>query len=143
MGQPKVPQTPQGISLAGKTALITGGNTGLGFETARQFLLLGVSHLIITARTKEKGEAAVQVLSNLPDVRSSNPQAVIEAYEVELEDWRSIIKFCQTVTTSLNELHILVQNAGVNVADRRVSKTGHELTMQGMPLTSLIETPLT
>ncbi|KAF3013867.1 hypothetical protein E8E15_004118 [Penicillium rubens] len=48
------PVTVQGVSLAGKTALVTGSNTGVGLETSRQLLELGLSKLIIAVRSEER-----------------------------------------------------------------------------------------
>ena len=49
---------PKTTDLSGQVAIITGGNQGLGFESARQFLSLRLSHVIITVRSEEKGKAA-------------------------------------------------------------------------------------
>ena len=57
------PQWPApGTTLSGKTAIVSGSNTGLGFEAARQLLDLGLSHLILAVRSLERGEAAAAKL---------------------------------------------------------------------------------
>jgi hypothetical protein len=53
-----IPPIPAGIDLAGKTALVTGSNGGLGLECARHFLKLRPSLLILAVRSLQKGEAA-------------------------------------------------------------------------------------
>lgn len=136
MGQPKIPATPAGTTLAGKTALITGANSGLGLETARQYLLLGVERLIITARTITKGKEAIQTLRGDPEVAKTNPTATIDAFELELEDYSSVKHFCEQVKAQVPALHILLNNAGITVADFKLSKDGHERTMQGQHLRS-------
>lgn len=47
------------LDLTGQTGIITGGNTGLGFETAQTVLAYNLSHLIITVRDDKKGKDAV------------------------------------------------------------------------------------
>lgn len=127
----KIPPTPPGTSLAGKVALITGASSGLGLETARQYLLLGVNRLIITARTAAKCREAKEALESDPEVTKTNPNATIDAFELELEDNSSILRFCTKVKTDVPVLHILLNNAGLAVLSHKLSKDDHELTMQG------------
>jgi molybdopterin/thiamine biosynthesis adenylyltransferase len=55
----KVPPAAQ-ADLKGKTVIVVGANTGLGFEAAQHFARMGVGKLILACRNQEKGEAAVQ-----------------------------------------------------------------------------------
>lgn len=130
-----IPLTPEGTSLAGKTALVTGGNKGLGFEVARQFLLLNVSRLIITARDEAKGRAAVAALKSDPEVIAASSQdetkPKIEFFLLNLDDYQSGVLFTRKVNAEVRELHILVLNAGINIFEYQTSKTGHETIMQG------------
>src|SRR5260370_40910163 len=50
-------EVAEGIDLSGKVALVTGGSSGLGQETARVLAARG-AHVILTARDMPKGEAA-------------------------------------------------------------------------------------
>ncbi|OGE50213.1 hypothetical protein PENARI_c018G09912 [Penicillium arizonense] len=129
-----IPLTPEGTSLAGKTALVTGGNKGLGFEVARQFLLLNVSRLIITARDEAKGRAAVAALKSDPEVIAASYQdetePKIEFFLLNLDDYQSGVLFTRKVNAEIRELHILVLNAGINIFEYQTSKTGHEKIMQ-------------
>ncbi|KAI1292374.1 hypothetical protein F5Y03DRAFT_402980 [Xylaria venustula] len=52
------PQLVSDVALSGHTALVTGSNCGIGLETSRQLLELGVSKLILAVRNEEKGKAA-------------------------------------------------------------------------------------
>ncbi|KAJ5316660.1 hypothetical protein N7508_001168 [Penicillium antarcticum] len=130
-----IPLTPKGISLAGKTAIVTGGNKGLGFEVARQFLHLNVSRLIITARDEAKGSAAVAALKADPVVIAAcardgnNPK--VEFCLLDLNDYHSGVLFSRKIKAEVSELHILVLNAGVNIFEYQTSKSGHEKVMQG------------
>ena len=46
--------------LTGKTVIVIGANTGLGFETAKHLAMMNPAKLILGCRSKEKGEAALQ-----------------------------------------------------------------------------------
>lgn len=144
MGQVKIPATPAGTSLVGKTAIITGASSGLGLETARQYLLLGVARVIITARTAQKGQEAINTLRADAKVAKINPDADIDAYELELEDYSSVVRFCQRVKTEVPQLHVLLNNAGMSTLSYQKTKDGHERTYQGAtpsPLSRSLPTP--
>ena len=136
MGQVKIPATPAGTSLAGKTALITGASSGLGLETARQYLLLEVERLIITARTAQKCQEAMNNLRADAKIAKINGNATIDAYELELEDYGSVVRFCHRVQTEVPQLHVLLNNAGMSTLSFQKTKDGHERTYQGMPYPS-------
>lgn len=53
------------VDLRGRTVIITGGNTGLGLETAKMLYKMNPAKLIITARAMDKGEAARQEILKL------------------------------------------------------------------------------
>jgi NAD(P)-dependent dehydrogenase (short-subunit alcohol dehydrogenase family) len=130
-----MPQTdesliPHGLNLMGRTAIVTGANTGLGYEASRQLILLGVSRLIITVRTKEKGVETVRLLQNHALVSSLAQSPVIEFYELELDSYRSVQRFCERVHTEVPALHILLHNAGVNILGFVLTEDGHERVMQ-------------
>jgi hypothetical protein len=53
---------PLNTNLSGQTALVTGSNTGLGYEAAMQLLDLKLSNLIFAVRSVDKGEAAAATM---------------------------------------------------------------------------------
>ncbi|OBT70470.1 hypothetical protein VE03_00271 [Pseudogymnoascus sp. 23342-1-I1] len=130
MGQPQIPPTPPGTSLAGKTIIITGGNAGMGFEAARQFLTLKASTVIIAVRSKTKGQEAVSALKADPEVKKVNPNATIQAFELDLDDYESGLAFSRKVKAEVKELDVLLCNGGVNIMSYQKSKSGHERVMQ-------------
>lgn len=134
MGQPQIPPTPPGTSLAGKTIIITGGNAGMGFEAARQFLTLKTSTVIIAVRSKTKGQEAVSALRTDLEVKKVNPDATIRAFELDLDDYESGLAFARKVKAEVKELDILLCNGGVNIMSYQKSKSGHERVMQGTNL---------
>ncbi|RFU76891.1 hypothetical protein TARUN_5341 [Trichoderma arundinaceum] len=131
MGQPPIPPTPSGVNLSGKTIIITGGNAGLGYEAAKQFLTLGASHVILACRSISKGQEAVSALRADPTVKQSNPDALIEVFELDLNDYQSGLRFSNKVKSEVKELDILLNNGGQVVMDYRMSKNNHEQNMQG------------
>lgn len=134
MGQPQIPPTPPGTSLAGKTIIITGGNTGMGFEAARQFLILKASTVIITVRSKTKGQEAIAALKANLEMKKVNPDATIQAFELDLDNYESGLAFAKRVKAEVKELDILLCNGGVNIMNYQKSKSGHERVMQGTNL---------
>ena len=89
MYKPTFMPIPPGTSLAGKTVLVTGGNSGLGLEFARQVLTLNASHVVITVRSQAKGEAAIATLLADPEVQATNPDAKVEYFDLDLDDYES------------------------------------------------------
>jgi short-subunit dehydrogenase involved in D-alanine esterification of teichoic acids len=131
VGQTSIPPTPEGTTLAGQTVIISGGNAGLGHETARQYLTLQASRVIITVRSESKGREAISALRADPTVKATNPSAKIEAFLLDLDDYQSALYFCQKVKKEVSELNILLCNAGMNIVKFEASKSGHGMVMQG------------
>ncbi|KAJ6257179.1 hypothetical protein Dda_8065 [Drechslerella dactyloides] len=122
----KPPTLPTGLTLAGKTAIITGSNVGLGLETARLFLSHRLSHLIMAVRSTTKGEAAATAL------RQQFPSATIEVWMLDMSSYESIQAFAARVNSpQLARLDIAILNAGVGTQTYKPSPiTGHEEMMQ-------------
>ncbi len=118
------PQWPApGTSLSGKTAIVTGGNTGLGYETASQLLDLNLSHLILAVRSPEKGDAAANKLRKVY-------KAKIEVWKLDMDSYESIQAFARRVE-SLTRVDIVLLNAGVmKLTFTTVKSTGHQETIQ-------------
>ncbi|UKZ70687.1 uncharacterized protein TrAtP1_011659 [Trichoderma atroviride] len=108
----------------GKCAIITGSNTGLGFESARQLLALGLPHLIMAVRSLEKGNEAAKVL------RDANPAAKIDVWKLDMESYDSIQAFADKCHKELERLDIAILNAGLSPLSFSTCSTGHEKTMQ-------------
>lgn len=112
-------------NLSGKTAIITGGNTGLDFKAAVQLLSLQLSHLILPVRYLPKGEEAGTTL------RQRYPHAQIEVWSLDMSQYNSILAFANRVTSQLSRIDIVLLNAGVIRLDSNlVQSTGHEETLQ-------------
>lgn len=99
--------TRNDADLDGKTAIITGSNSGLGLECARQLLDLGLSRLILAVRNESKGEAALRDLMG-----GRTTKHVIEVWKVDVSSYESIMSFVER-TKALDRLDIVVLNAAV------------------------------
>jgi NAD(P)-dependent dehydrogenase (short-subunit alcohol dehydrogenase family) len=89
-------------------AIITGANTGLGFETARGMLQVGFE-VVITSRNLERGEKAVARL------KSEYPNGQISALALDLSNQSSVRAFAPAFTQSHKKWDVLVLNAGAKV----------------------------
>lgn len=112
------------ISVAQQTAVITGGNTGIGLECGRILLAHKLSHLVLAVRTRAKGEEAAAPLRKL------YPNARIDVWHLDMNSYESIRSFAEQCTT-LPRLDIAILSAGImNIAFRVSQSTGHEETFQ-------------
>ncbi len=110
----------QGIELAGKLALVTGGSSGLGAETARALASRG-ARVVLTARNVAKGEEVAR------GIRSSTGNAEVEVEELELGSLASIRAFADRFLDRHDALQILVNNAGVMACPHEKTADGFEL----------------
>ena len=130
MGQPTIPPTPPSTNLTGKTVIVTGANSGMGLEAARQFLVLHVAKVILAVRSPSKGEEAAAWLRNHPSVKQANPDAELKVMQLDLDDYQSVLQFANQVKAELDALDVLLLNGGVNIMSWQTSKSGHERVMQ-------------
>ncbi len=94
-------EVTDGLDLTGKTALVTGVNTGIGYETMRVLALRG-AHVLGTARTVEKGQIACASV-----VGRATPLVL------ELSDFDSVAACADAAQAQAGSIDILVCNAGV------------------------------
>jgi NAD(P)-dependent dehydrogenase (short-subunit alcohol dehydrogenase family) len=124
---------PKDTDLSGKVAIITGGNQGLGFESARQFLSYQLSYLIITVRSEEKGKATALKL------QAEYPKATIKVWMLDMCSYDSIQKFISRVEGELPRLDIAILNAGRSKAYfGLIPNTGHEENLQVNYLSTIL-----
>ncbi|KFA60247.1 hypothetical protein S40285_08072 [Stachybotrys chlorohalonatus IBT 40285] len=114
---------PEGTSLAGKTAVITGSNVGIGLAACRVMLQLGLSRLIMAVRTVEKGKAAAEPL------RKGFPQALIQVVQLDMLSYESIQTFAKHCST-LPRLDVAILGAAVFSSEFKIMPTGHEEVFQ-------------
>jgi len=109
-------------SFKGKTVLITGANSGVGFKEAETVIFLGAD-VIMACRNREKAEAARQSLLN------EYPEASITLMELDLADFESIDNFTQNLRNFEKTIDLFVNNAGVFHQPGKRTKDGFELVI--------------
>ena len=103
----------QGISLAGKVAIVTGGYTGIGLETTKTLAAAGAT-VIVPARTLAKAQENLAGIAN------------VEVAELDLLNPDSIDVFAATFVASGRPLHLLIHNAGIMFVPLRRNSRGME-----------------
>lgn len=103
----------------GRTFVITGANSGIGRETARDLVSRG-AHVVLAVRDAAKGEQARAGFTG---------PGTAAVHELDLADLDSVAAFAKTVTAEHEGLSALVCNAGVMGGPLRFTAQGHELQM--------------
>ncbi len=105
--------------LSGKVIIVTGGNSGLGYESVKAFANKD-AEIILACRSAEKGEKAKQeILKNKPD-------ANIVVMPLDLADLASVRDFANKFTANYSKLDILMNNAGIMTPPYFKTKDGFE-----------------
>ncbi|XP_005479970.1 retinol dehydrogenase 12 isoform X1 [Zonotrichia albicollis] len=108
--------------LEGKVVIITGANTGIGKETARDLALRG-ARVIIACRDTAKAEAAAS------EIRAETGNQEVIAKKLDLADTKSIREFAERFLAEEKELHILINNAGVMLCPYSKTADGFEMQL--------------
>ncbi|XP_061190236.1 retinol dehydrogenase 13-like [Saccostrea echinata] len=112
--------------MTGRVIIVTGANSGIGFEAARTLCEAG-NDVILACRNEENGKAAVE------KILQENPKALATFLQLDLADLASIRKFVEDFHAVRKNLNVLVNDAGVflNASDtvRKFTKDNFELTM--------------
>ena len=107
-------------SQAGKTVVITGGNTGIGYETAKALYLAGAK-VILACRDMAKAELAAWELTKL------NPLGQLETAFLDLSSLQSVNEFSKNFLGRFRRLDVLINNAGIMMPPAGVTSEGYEL----------------
>ncbi|PKS13399.1 hypothetical protein jhhlp_000170, partial [Lomentospora prolificans] len=109
-------------TCAGRTFIVTGANTGLGFEAAKHLVKLGAAKVIMAVRNVSAGEAAKT------DIETSAGKAgIAEVWSLDLASYQSVIAFSNRAIQQLDRIDAVIENAGV-AAGQRVLAEGHLVT---------------
>ncbi|WP_103654414.1 oxidoreductase [Agarilytica rhodophyticola] len=106
-------------NLKGKTYLITGGNAGLGFETAKHLGKAGAD-IILACRSLEKAEKARQQLI-------SHVNGLVEVVQLDLSDLNSVHKAAGEIHQKYEKLDGLINNAGLMQTPQQKTAQGFEM----------------
>ncbi|MCI0840101.1 MAG: SDR family oxidoreductase [Chloroflexi bacterium] len=104
-----------------KTVVVTGGNNGIGLETAVGLSKLG-AHVVITARNQAKGEAA------LADIKDRSQNGSVQLMLADFASLSSIRDFAANFKKDHDRLDVLVNNAGGVNTSRSETQDGFETT---------------
>ena len=109
-------------SQENKVFLITGANSGLGYETSK-FLLEKGATVIMCCRDLVKGELAKQKLLNL------NFSGNLELFKLDLSDLTEVRHLTQKIKAKFNSLDVLINNAGIMAPPKTFTKQGFEIQL--------------
>jgi NAD(P)-dependent dehydrogenase (short-subunit alcohol dehydrogenase family) len=106
--------------LTGKVALITGANSGIGFEAARALAKRG-AHVILGCRDSDRGQAALdRILHEKSDAR-------VELLALDLADLARVRAAAVRVLDAHSRLDLLCNNAGLMAIPRTLTSDGYEM----------------
>jgi NAD(P)-dependent dehydrogenase (short-subunit alcohol dehydrogenase family) len=103
-----------------RVAVITGANSGLGLETARELAARGAA-VTLAVRDLDKGEAASA------DIRRTHPDAQVDLVELDLASLESVRDAATELGGRLDRLDLLINNAGVMYTPRQATADGFEM----------------
>ena len=104
----------------GRTAVITGANAGLGYETATALAAKG-AHVVLAVRNLEKGKAAADLIAR------AHPGASVAIQELDLTSLDSVRAAADQLRADYPSIDLLINNAGVMFTPRSTTKDGFEL----------------
>jgi NAD(P)-dependent dehydrogenase (short-subunit alcohol dehydrogenase family) len=105
---------------SGRTAIVTGANSGLGLITARELARAG-ARVVLACRNLDKGEAARS------EIAAQVPGSELELVSLDLSSLDSVRSFAESFRDGHEGLDLLVNNAGVMATPRRHTADGFEL----------------
>ncbi|PTB39359.1 hypothetical protein M441DRAFT_70493 [Trichoderma asperellum CBS 433.97] len=107
-----------------RTFIVTGANSGLGYECAKHLARLGSSRVILGVRSREKGEAAKKAI----ETDTGCDTNILQVWEVDLGSYESVAAFAQRAGEELHRIDGIIENAGT-AETSWVEKEGNETTM--------------
>lgn len=106
--------------LSDRVAVVTGANTGLGLETARELARNG-ARVVLAVRNLDRGQAAID------DIRSDQPDALLDLAELDLSSLDSIRTAADALRAEHERIDLLINNAGVMYTPKTLTADGFEL----------------
>ena len=114
------------VSFESKTVLVTGANTGLGFEAALKYAALGAANLLLAVRSVDKGNAAK---AKIVQQTGFNPDA-ISIHQVDLSNFDSVHRFVTNLNKAVDYIDVVLLNAGLAAPRFSKSDQGWEMAVQ-------------
>ncbi|MFP4512996.1 MAG: SDR family NAD(P)-dependent oxidoreductase [Acidimicrobiales bacterium] len=110
-------------SMSGRTAVVTGGSSGLGKAAATRLASLGASVWLLV-RDEAKGQAAVE------EIAAGSGNDDVSFLLADLADLSTVRDWATELSASVDSIDVLVHNAGLLAEDRTLTVDGIELTLQ-------------
>lgn len=107
--------------LSGKVIIITGANSGIGFESAREFSRNG-AEVIVASRNQARAEEAINL------IEAELPRAKLSFINLDLSSLKSIKYFAERFIANFDRLDILLNNAGIMLVPYSLTEDGFEQT---------------
>jgi NAD(P)-dependent dehydrogenase (short-subunit alcohol dehydrogenase family) len=130
-----LPKNPT-ASFTGQNVIVTGANTGVGYEAALKFVSLGATKVILAVRDLEKGNAAKDRIE-----KSTKRNDCVEVWELDMLSYDSVKAFASRAET-LDHLDVVILNAAVMRRWHMESKFGWEYAIQVNTLSTTLLTLL-
>lgn len=105
--------------LTGVTAVVTGSNSGVGYETALELVRHGAD-VTLACRSISRGESALRRIKN------NSPSATVDLVQLDLGDLASADRFLAQFCATHDKLDLLINNAGVMATPYRITPSGFE-----------------
>ena len=126
--------------LSGKCIIVTGGNSGIGFQAAAEFAHKGAS-VVLACRSIEKARAAAAKITE------GDARVAVEIMELDLASLASVRNFARSFRARYRDLHVLCNNAGIMAIPHRRTADGFEMQfgtnhLGHFALTALLLEPL-
>ncbi|KAJ7115637.1 hypothetical protein C8R43DRAFT_1038667 [Mycena crocata] len=111
--------------LTGRTFIVTGANTGIGFAAALHLARLNPAHIVLAVRDTTKGQAAQTAI-----LEQTGFSGVLDVWALDMADFGSVRRFAERANTSLQRLDGALLNAGINARGWEVTGDGWEKMFQ-------------
>jgi NAD(P)-dependent dehydrogenase (short-subunit alcohol dehydrogenase family) len=108
--------------MQGKTVVVTGANSGIGFETALALASMG-ARVLVTARNADKGRAAVAAIT-----QRLQGEGRVQLVVFDLADLSSVRQGAAEILDQAPRIDVLVNNAGLVLTERAETVDGYEAT---------------
>eukprot|EP00105_Crassostrea_gigas_P044658 XP_019928806.1 PREDICTED: dehydrogenase/reductase SDR family member on chromosome X isoform X2 [Crassostrea gigas] len=133
-GTPSLPQVPL---TTDRVVLVTGGNTGIGYETSKWIAMMG-ARVIIACRSEERAKNAIEKMQKEFEEEKAKGTAGIcskerldvEFMALDLASLSSVENFIETFKSKKTKLHLLLCNAGIAMHPLEYTEDGFEIMFQ-------------
>ncbi|XP_045505481.1 retinol dehydrogenase 11-like [Colias croceus] len=107
--------------LDGKLVIVTGGNSGIGFQTAKDLANRGAKVIIADVNNSD---------ASVKNIIEATGNEKVEYRHLDLADFKSVRTFAEDINKTVDRLDILVNNAGILTENNYITKDGAAITMQ-------------